>query len=190
MKKRLIGFSLILMMLAIIANSTIAYFTDQEEAINVITAGNIKIELNEMMKNENGDLIAYQNDMIMVPNTTISKIVTVTNSGNQDAYVRIEVEKFIQTLNANNNLDPSVIEIAINDEMWKELDGYYYYQAVLKPQQQSEPLFNEVYFRSDMGNEYQNCKAIIDIYAYSVQAKNNGNNVMEAKGWPTKGGNE
>lgn len=186
MKKKLIGLSLILMLIAIIANSSLAYFSDEEIATNVITAGNIKIELNEMMEDEQGNLIPYQNEMMMMPNTTVSKIVSVKNIGNQDAYIRLEVLKSINV----DNADLDLIQIQYNQQDWMYQDGYYYYRFALKPQEETSPLFNEVYFDASMSNEYQNSVATIEIIAYSVQAKNNGSHVLEASGWPSKGGNE
>ena len=49
----------------------------------------------------------------------------------------------------------------------------------------TEPIFTAVTFKSDMGNEYQNATATVDIAAQAVQSANNGKNALEAAGWPT-----
>ena len=35
-----------------------------------------------------------------------------------------------------------------------------------------------------MGNEYQNATATVNVSAQAVQNANNGDTVMDAKGWP------
>ena len=39
-------------------------------------------------------------------------------------------------------------------------------------------------FKADMGNEYQNATATVDVSAQAVQTANNGATVMDAQGWP------
>ena len=46
------------------------------------------------------------------------------------------------------------------------------------------PLFTTVTFAPEMGNEYQNSTAHIDVKADAVQVANNGDAVLEAAGWP------
>ena len=45
-------------------------------------------------------------------------------------------------------------------------------------------IFTAVTFKPDMGNEYQNATATVDVSAQAVQTANNGDTVMDAKGWP------
>lgn len=63
-------------------------------------------------------------------------------------------------------------------------DGYYYYKEALKPGEVTAPIFTAVTFKPEMGNEYQNATATVDVSAQAVQTANNGDTVMDAKGWP------
>ena len=57
-------------------------------------------------------------------------------------------------------------------------------QSRLRREKATEILFDTVHFAPEMGNEYQNCTANIIISAQAVQTANNGDTVMDAKGWP------
>ena len=59
-----------------------------------------------------------------------------------------------------------------------------YYTVPVAPGQFTEILFDAVTFAFEIGNEYQGCTANIIIAAQAVQASNNGETVMDAKGWP------
>ena len=61
---------------------TLAYFTDEDEATNTFTMGNVKIELEETFDKENAEL---------VPGVDIQKEVKVKNTGHNDAYVRVHI---------------------------------------------------------------------------------------------------
>lgn len=81
--------------------------------------------------------------------------------------------------------NPELVELTLNEADWTEKDGFYYYKEALKPGEVTEPIFTAVTFKSDMGNEYQNATATVDIAAQAVQSANNGENALEAAGWPT-----
>ena len=72
----------------------------------------------------------------------------------------------------------------LNTADWTEKDGYYYYTKPLKPGEVTAPIFTAVTFKADMGNEYQNATATVDVFAQAVQTANNGATVMDAQGWP------
>ena len=54
----------------------------------------------------------------------------------------------------------------------------------LKPGEVTAPIFTAVTFNANMGNEYQNATATVDVFAQAVQTANNGATVMDAQGWP------
>ena len=81
--------------------------------------------------------------------------------------------------------DSGLMKIDFDETYWeKGDDGYYYYVKALNPGAVTEPLFASVSFDSAMGNIYQNSTAKVDVTAYAVQAANNGDGAMDAKGWP------
>lgn len=190
MKKKILLIATAIILVSIISIGTLAYFTDEEKASNVITTGNIDIELEEWMEDadNNDELIPFPENGVsdVMPGSQISKIVQVRNIGGNPAYVRIQVEKTIELDDAPGQVpDLDLITFDLNTEKWElGTDGYYYYKNVLQPGEVTESLFTVVTFDSDMDNMYQKSSATVDVTAYAVQSDNNGATVFDAQGWP------
>ena len=115
MKKKILALILCAMMAATaVVGGTLAYFTDTDSAKNVMTTGNVSIVQNEKERDENGELIDFTDDKPLYPavgdankdgkldgpyddsenywfstdRNVVDKIITVTNDGSIDAYVR------------------------------------------------------------------------------------------------------
>ena len=181
MKKKLLILSLAAICLAITAIGTLAYFTSEGTAHNVITTGGVDIAVQEWADEEKTK--PFENLSGVMPNTTVTKIAEVKNTGASDAWVRVKVEKNIK-LQGEGTSDTSRVELTLNTTDWTEKDGYYYYKEALKPGEVTAPIFTAVTFKPDMGNEYQNATATVDVVAQAVQTANNGETVTDAKGWP------
>ncbi len=186
MKRKLFICSLIAIVLSLAAFGTTAYFSYEDNAENIITAGDVKIDLLEWSAEDvSGEKIPYENKVGVMPDTAISKIAEIENIGSQSAWVRVSVEKSIEFAEGiDGEPDISLIELDFNTENWQEKDGYFYYLKELKSGETTEPLFTTLVFSKKMKNEYQNSKATIDINAEAVQTANNGNTIFEAAGWP------
>lgn len=107
MKKKTILVAAIAVMLvaALVVGGTLAYFTDKTDVVdNTFTMGNVKIALNEQERGENG-LQAFTPNKALYPivgsaqgekdeygmptaKNYVDKMVSVTNTGESDAYVR------------------------------------------------------------------------------------------------------
>lgn len=190
-RKKLITSALILLLLTMIGAGTLAYFTAEGTATNVITSGNIDIELQETAVVD-GETIQFQESQErfgVMPGEAVSKIVQVVNTGANEAYVRIHVEKSITLAKGvTGEPDLALITMDFNKDHWtyNEADGYYYYNLPLAPGAETEPLFKNVIFDPDMSNMYQKSEATIVVDAQATQVKNNGATVFEAAGWPAK----
>ena len=119
----------------------------------------------------------------VMPGMTVTKIAEIKNTGASDAWVRVKVEKNIK-LQGEGTPDTGLVELTLNTTDWTEKDGYFYYTKALKPGEVTAPIFTAVTFKADMGNEYQNATATVDVSAQAVQTANNGDAVMDANGWP------
>ena len=186
MKKRLLAVALAVVCLSLAAYGTVAYFTAEDIAANVITAGNIRIELQETAVPESGgDPVPFEDLIGVMPGAEVSKIVEVKNAGDKTAYIRIRLEKNL-TLAEGRTGEPDInlIGLNIDTESWTEKDGYYYYNEPLAAGQSTRPLFTAVTFSKDMSDLYQNSKAKIMVCAGAVQADNNGEDALAAAGWP------
>ena len=105
MKKKLTAIFLCVALVAIaVVGASLAYFTDTDEATNTFAVGNVKIELNEQQRGENGLEPFEQNkklypivgsaqgekDALGMPTAKnyVDKMVTIQNTGSEKAYIR------------------------------------------------------------------------------------------------------
>lgn len=158
---------------AIGVGSTLAYFTDNDAASNVVTMGHVDITLTEESEGEHkGEEIKggleFSN---IVPGDVLSKepVITVADDS-EDCYLRAKV--VVEGLNAthvadlfkDNNID-------IQDGWVLSTDGYYYYQSVVEAEDEVS-LFKTVTIPAAWGNEVADTKFTIAITAEAIQADN------------------
>ena len=197
MKRKLLALAAMMICLSLVSLGTVAYFNAEDTAHNVISSGSVNIELVEQTKGDNGALADFPEEGIegVMPGTSVSKIVTVKNTGESAAYVRMKVSSAItETGGAAKNLpltitvggeEVDVLTLDYNTEDWTlGEDGFWYYNKAVKVGETTEALFENVSFHKQMGNVYQNSKALVDVSAQATQTANNGKSAMDAKGWP------
>ena len=184
MKRKLLIVSVLAILVAATAAGTLAYFTDTGSAHNVITTGNVDIELNEWA--DEARTQPFQDKTGVMPGTKVTKIVEVKNTGTGAAFVRLYVEKNVYDANQTPmKSEPVSLNFNNTDWTYSDSEGYYYYNRPLEPGKTTEPLFTTVTFDPLMGNEYQNATAHVKVIAYAVQSANNGDSPQAAKGWPS-----
>lgn len=126
MKKRIVTIALVVALVAIAAVGTLAYFTDTDEATNTFAVGNVKIELIEQQRGENG-LVPFEQNKKLYPivgsaqgekddlgmptaKNYVDKMVTIKNTGKSDAYIRAyfaipsALDDGYETFNAGANI--------------------------------------------------------------------------------------
>lgn len=141
MKKKLISsiacFALLVVMFI---GSSIAWFTDSASSVNTMVAGKISIQQDEI----------YDQNSVMLPNVEIPKVVTVTNNGNQPAYVRTlfafedtEDGSVLEMVQANAPVtitfpvEPVQFKVTVKDQNGQVVSdtcftvGYYVYDSEL-----------------------------------------------------------
>lgn len=193
MKKKVFSLALVICCLAVfLTSSTLAYFTKEDTATNVITTGKIDIDLVEkvVVDPETGETETVEDFYVegVMPGQEVSKIVLVENEQYaEDAWVRVKITKSIVLADGKEG-DSSLLEIKPNTTDWTardEADGiWYYYNKPLKSEEETAPLMENVVFSVKAGNEYQEARAEIYVLAQAVQVKNNGATALEANGWP------
>ena len=179
MKRKLTIVSAVIIAAVLLSVGSFAFFTKENTAKNVITAGNIDFVINEVT--DSGEAFPVTPVEIM-PGDTVSKIVTAKNTSDHPLYLRIKLTKTVD--------DPSLevgdrLTADINDTDWTEKEGFYYYNKAVAPGEETQPLFTEVYVDGiTVGNEYLGKKFILKVDGYAVQSENNGTDVFTAAGWP------
>ena len=184
MKKKLTVIAIIAICLATLASGTLAYFSTEGTARNVITSGYVDMELVEKHIDGNGAEVEFPAEGIedVMPGTSVSKIVSVKNTG-ADAWIRIKVETKVIGADGKE-LPADVVSFTVDETKWLLKDGYYHYMLPVAAEESTDVLFDAVDFAASMGNEYQGCEAEVIVSAQAVQVANNGATVEEAAGWP------
>ena len=197
-KKKVLAVLCIVLCLSVLGDVTAAYFTAKDTAHNVITTGNVDIDLVEK-QDQNGTLVEYPKGPIqgVTPGTVVSKIVTVDNVGTGDAWIRIRVNREItlspdapEELPAGQTPDLGLLTIDHNEKDWMRSGDWYYYRQPVAPGKSTTARFEEVGFAPEMGNAYQGCTANVTVEAQAVQVKNNplpaGGDFSKIPGWPAE----
>ena len=196
MKRKLLLLSVMVICIAIAAAGTLAFFNGDATAHNVITTGKVAIKVDEYAKydaDKTVKRVKYQNEQTgIMPGTTVNKIVVVSGEdGTADAWVRV---KFVTKVTAadGTELNADKIQLTTGTE-WKYQDGWFYYNAPVKANQEAAPALLSVEFDADMDNTYQGATATVDVLAQAVQCANNGDtwDKVNPDSWPadtTKGG--
>ena len=183
MKRKITLIAAMALIVSLIGLGTLAFFTDSEEARNVITAGNIDIELYDLDENE--EPFPANGIGGVMPGDDVAKLVFVENTGDHPAFVRIRLTKAIEEaegVEADLNFDH--ITLNIDTANWTLVGDWYYYNNILAPGGFTTALFTEVSFGAALGNDYMNAVVTIDVEAQGVQSANNGTTATAAAGWP------
>lgn len=171
MKKRIaIIATAVLIVALLVVGSTLAFFTDKGEVNNVITMGNVKITLTEPQFEK------LTNNTYTVSDATPGKVYdkdpTITNVGDNDAYIRCKVT--VKGLE-KAKIDELLNNITFNKDFVK-FGEYYYCQSVLpkKPLTgvSEVKLFNKVTIPKDWDNSIVGKEYSICITAEAIQKDN------------------
>ena len=115
------------------------------------------------------DTVTNENNTItgVLPNQPIDKDPTITNVGNNDAYIRAKIN--YDGLSAEQAAQVEAL-LNIDEEAWvKGADGYYYYQEILAAGAEPIQLFT-VLTIPNWGNEVKDLSFTVGITAEAVQS--------------------
>ena len=183
MKRKLVLTSAVVLILALLAAGTFAYFTKDARATNVITTGTISIQLNDSItggtEKENGWTLSG-----VMPGQAVEKAVSVTNTGTSPAWLRVKLDISV------TGADGKPLDLTFGDKQdvltftpqMKEgkgwflaEDGYYYYSKPVAADDETERLFQSgtLMLNPQLPNDYQGCAVTVAVQAQAVQVKNN-----------------
>ena len=115
MKRKLLILSVLAICVAMLAGGTLAFFTSEDKAHNVITTGGVEITLQEWA--DEAKTTPFKDLTGVMPNTTVTKIAEIRNTGASDAWVRVKVEKNIR-LQGDGTPDTGLVELKCNTVDW------------------------------------------------------------------------
>lgn len=159
---------------------TIAYAAVGNTTTNVVTVGNVKIEL---MNEDDEEVNANNNPnpKAVMPGDKISKVVKVKNVGDYAAYIRVKVKKEWENNSTVKPLTAAAI-VPLEEEGWVLGTGedkgydYYYYQSIVPATKKEITFMN--YYELDsalidndtLNANYKNVKGKITVEAEAIQA--------------------
>ena len=192
MKKKIISLCLVAALAVVaIAGTSLAYFTDKDAKTNTFTLGNVDITLTEDH---------WAAPTAAVPDVEYAKDPVVTNIGEKDAWIRVDVTlsdaaAFTAAAEKHNITDLATIFAGHDEEKWtlagtpvyddeaNTLTYSYYYNTVLAVGESTEALFTSVTIPAEFDNE--DMKEIradftIDVTAHAIQIADSYSTVADA----------
>lgn len=181
-KSRLLLIALAAILVTVLNQPTLAFYTTIGKATNVVTSGNIELKIHE--KTADGSDFPKEG-VYIIPGDIVSKQVSVENVCGHPFYLRVKLVRGStnQALSAEDCL-----RMDIDTKNWTYRDGFYYYNQILEPEQTTPTLFTQVEIvGSKVDQSYVGSALTLTVKAYAVQSENNpAEHPWEASGWPVE----
>jgi len=181
-KARLLLIALAAILLTVLTQPTLAYYTTIGIATNVVTSGEIQLKIHE--KTADGSDFPAEG-IYIIPGDIVSKQVSVENVCAHPFYLRVKLvsSSTNQALSAEDCL-----EMDIDTENWTLRDGFYYFNQILQPGETTPTLFNQVEIvGSKVDQSHIGSTLSLTVNAYAVQSENNpAEYPWQASGWPAE----
>ena len=179
-KAKLLLIALAAILVTVLTQPTLAYYTTIGRATNVVTSGSLQMQIIE----KSGDGSDFPEEGVyIIPGDIVSKQVSVRNICDAPFYLRV---KLIHG-STNEALNPEeCLRMDINTAEWTLVDGYYYFNRILQPGESTSNLFTQVEIvGSQVDQTHVGSMLSITVDAQAVQSQNNpAENPWEALGWP------
>lgn len=197
MKSRILSIcSAVCLSLTVLAGASLAYFTDKDAKANTFTLGKVDIALTET---------EWTEPESVVPGVEYAKNPVVTNIGNNDAWIRVDVtisdaDAFLAAAETHNIGDIASAlfrtDAADWNDRWLAVEGSpvidgdgdtltysYYYRNICKVGENTGALFDSVTVPAAFNNS--DMEAIgeaftIDVTAHAIQTADSYETVQEA----------
>lgn len=183
-KLRFAVIAAVAIMLTLLVQPTLAYYTTIGTATNVVTSGNIKLKIHETT--DQGTPFPEEG-VYVIPGDVVSKVVTVENICEHPFYLRVKV---VSGSNSEEVTAEDCFKLNINTQNWTFKDGWLYYNHILQPGEMSPHVFSKVLIVGErVDNSYLGKSLSLTILAQAVQSENNpivDGDTSTASGWPAE----
>ena len=181
-KARLLLIALAAILVTVLTQPSLAYYTKLGVATNVITTDGVQLKIIE--KTADGSDFPAEG-VSVIPGDIVSKRVSVANVCNQPFYLRLK----LVSSSTNETLTPEeCLKMDIDTVHWTYVDGYYYYNEILSPAETTPALFTQVEIVGDKVDRTHAASVLrLVVNAYAVQSANNpAEHPWDASGWPAE----
>ncbi len=179
-RSKLLLIALAAILVTVLTQPTLAFYTTVGTATNVVTSGNIQLKIHE--KTASGEDFPAEG-VYVIPGDIVSKQVSVENISTHPFYLRVKLVGGA----TNEALTPDdCMKLDLNTQNWTEKDGYYYYNQILQPGEITPALFTQVEIvGSKVDQTHIGSTLRLTVNAYAVQSENNpAEYPWSASGWP------
>ena len=183
-KAKLLLVALAAILMTVLTQPSLAYYTTIGIATNVVTSGEIKLKIHEKTA-DGSDFPA--DGVYIIPGDIVSKQVSVENVCDHPFYLRVK----LVSGSTNQELNPEeCLKMNIDTENWTYVDGFYYYNHILRAGEITSALFTEVEIvGSKVDQTFIGSTLSLTVKAFAVQSENNrAEYPWEAAGWPNDAG--
>lgn len=181
-KARLLLIAMAAIMMTVLTQPTLAYYTTIGKATNVVTSGDIQLKIHE--KTADGSDFPAEG-VYIIPGDIVSKQVSVENVCGHPFYLRVK----LVSGSTNQALNPEdCLKLDIDTANWTLQDGFYYFNQILQPGEITPALFTQVEIvGSKVDQTHIGSTLSLTVNAYAVQSKNNpAEHPWDASGWPAE----
>ncbi len=180
-RSRLLLIALAAILVTILTQPTLAFYTTIGKATNVVTSGDIRLMIHE--KTADGSDFPAEG-VYIIPGDIVSKQVTVENVCSHPFYLRV---KLVSSTNGALSAE-DCFHLDIDTANWTYVDGFYYYNRILQPGETTPALFTQVEIvGSQVNQSHIGSTLSLTVNAYAVQSENNPAEApWDAAGWPAE----
>ena len=181
-RSRLLLIALAAILITVLTQPTLAYYTTIGKATNVVTSGDIQLQIHEKTA-DGADFPAE--GVYIIPGDIVSKQVSVENVCGHPFYLRVK----LVSSSSNEALSAEdCLKMNIDTANWTYVDGFYYYNQILQPGETTPHLFTQVEIvGSQVDQTHVGSALSLTVNAYAVQSKNNpAEHPWDAVGWPAE----
>ena len=185
-KGRLLLIAMAAILMTVLTQPSLAYYTTVGKATNVVTSGGIQLQIHE--KTADGSDFPVDG-VYVIPGDIVSKQVSVENVCEHPFWLRV---KLVSGANSEALSPEDCLKLDIDESHWTLMEGYYYYNQILQPGETTHTLFTQVEIvGSKVDTSNIGSTLTLTVNAYAVQSENNpAGYPWEAAGWPADQGGE
>lgn len=183
-KRSILAVSILAVVLTLLSQGTLAYYSTVGRTENVVTSGNIRMIIHE--RTDSGAEFPAEG-VYIIPGDIVSKKVSVESDCDHPFYLRV---KIVYGVDSQELSAEDCFKLNINEDLWMPHDGWYYYTGIVQPHETTPNVFSHVEIvGSAVDTRYIGKTLTLSVIAHAVQSENNpltDGLTYTASGWPTE----
>lgn len=183
-KLRFLAIAAAAIVMCLLTQGSLAYYTVLGTATNVVTSGNIRLLIHETT--DQGTPFPEEG-VYVIPGDIVSKVVTVENDCSHPFYLRVKV---VYGADSQELPAEDCFNLNINTDVWSYKDGWYYYTGILQPGEYTPWFFSQVEIVGEkVDTSFIGKTLSLTVLAQAVQSENNpieNGDTSTASGWPAE----